>query len=133
MSFFLFCADSASLNAPLTATLTVRTSKKRSAALVYLMNDFILNPPFPSVLVSRRVRLAAFVRVAPVAIERFPCGHTVVALTTEVAPHDLGHVDVVGTFLKDKDVLVTYLTFESDSMKPVWKYHGFHVGLLHAL
>ena len=71
--------------------------------------------------------------MTPFAVERFPRDKAVMAFPAILAVHDLGHVDVVGAFLNNKDVLVAYLAFEPDPVEPVWKDDRVHTGLLHTL
>ncbi len=66
-------------------------------------------------------------------VQRGPGNKSVVAFAAVLTAHYLGHVNVVGAFFDDKNILVTNLAFKSNPVKPVGKYHGFYPCLVHAL
>jgi hypothetical protein len=54
------------------------------------------------------------------------------ALAAVLTAHYLGHIDVIRAFFDDENVLMAYLAFEPNPVKPVGKYHGFYACLVHA-
>jgi hypothetical protein len=68
--------------------------------------------------------------MAPIAIEGSPGDSTVVTLSAKFPFNNFDHADLIGPGSHHENIRMADLTLEPDTMKPMGKDHGWHLGFL---